>query len=188
MLPVNRAHCMDSDNVCMLKAGGCARFPAKTFDAFGAGKLAKQKHFDGHGAVQTDLPRAINHPHSAMRDFFQKLIITETAKVQFLGWGETIRRWRRIFTNFRRMARFGVEKGSTEHAAWANTFRSELIQRPAALVASLLHLRAFTVGRTILKRKCRNGYNKLKKWLSLELRAVHAFYQGSLRLLIASIR
>jgi hypothetical protein len=36
---------------------------------FFTGERAAQHHFDGHNAVQADLPSPVNHPHPASTDF-----------------------------------------------------------------------------------------------------------------------
>src|SRR5262245_60762103 len=122
-----------------------------------------------------------------MCDFFQKLIIAESAKVSLPGGREMIRRRRRTSKNLPGIARVGVEKRGGEHATWANAFRSELVQRPAALLASLHHLPVFTVDCTILKRRHRNGYKEIHEMSVPGLNILNRFDQSSLRPPMTSI-
>ena len=75
---------VNRDNAWMLETGGRFGFATKTFQMRFGGPMAQADHFQCHGAVQTFLPRAINHALTAATDFFLDFVITKVSEA-FLG-------------------------------------------------------------------------------------------------------
>ena len=55
----------------MIQAGGGFRFPAKALQMRVASPMAQADHLESDNAVETFLPRAINHTLAATTDYLQ---------------------------------------------------------------------------------------------------------------------
>ena len=79
MLPRFLADFVNRNDVRMLEAGGCLRFHAEALDERLAGQFAEEQQLDRDDPVQAFLPRLIDDPHPAPRDFFEQFVVAENA-------------------------------------------------------------------------------------------------------------
>jgi hypothetical protein len=49
-------------------------------DLVSSSQLAGEDHFEGHWAVQANLPRLVNHSHAAARNLGLQFIVSKVAK------------------------------------------------------------------------------------------------------------
>ena len=67
----------DWDDVRVREAGGGFRFGFESFDQIFRGECAGADELERHEAIQTDLARFENSPHSTTSDFFEQFVIAE---------------------------------------------------------------------------------------------------------------
>jgi hypothetical protein len=77
MLAFVNSNFVDGHNVWVVQHRRRDSFALEALGDLGAGELSSQNHFQCDGAVETFLPRPVNHAHATACDFFQQLIITE---------------------------------------------------------------------------------------------------------------
>lgn len=77
MLPFLDADFVNLNYVGMVQMSGRLRLNLKAFDLGFAGELAGKNHLQGDQTILADLPGLIDHPHAAMGNFPEQLVITE---------------------------------------------------------------------------------------------------------------
>src|SRR5262249_19800933 len=71
---------VDGNDAGMIETGGGFGFPAKALQMRVGSPMPEANYFKSDSAVQTFLPRAINHALAAATDYFQQFIVTEVAE------------------------------------------------------------------------------------------------------------
>src|SRR5207247_106781 len=79
---------VDADDVWVFEPRKGYGFVAKTLDCRGAGDRAGEDRFHGDDAIEADLPRAIDHAHSAAPDFFEQFVVANALTDQRTGGRE----------------------------------------------------------------------------------------------------
>ena len=87
MLVSVQPHLMNGGNVRMLQTTRGRSLGAEPADLIGGGQGPKKNHFYRHQSVQTNLPRLVNHAHTAASDFLQKLVIAKSCRRGIKGIG-----------------------------------------------------------------------------------------------------
>ena len=64
----------------MIEAGGGFRFPAKALQMRVGSPMAQANDFESDSAVETFLPRAINHALAATTDYLQQFIVAKVGE------------------------------------------------------------------------------------------------------------
>ena len=77
MLPVVLADFEDGDDAGMIEFGRRFGLGVEPFDVGFVGKLSRQDHFQGHGAIEIHLPRLVDDPHAAAGDLGQQFVVAE---------------------------------------------------------------------------------------------------------------
>ena len=68
---------VDGNDTGMIEAGSGFRFPTKTLQMRFGSPMAEANHFERDGAIETFLPRAINHALAATTDYLQQFVIAK---------------------------------------------------------------------------------------------------------------
>ncbi len=71
------AYLVDRHNIGMLHARGVLRFAPESFDKVARGPRPCSKELDRDFAIETDLPRAVDHAHAAFADEFEQFVVAE---------------------------------------------------------------------------------------------------------------
>jgi hypothetical protein len=79
-LSLVRADFVDGDDVRVLQTGCRRCFRAEALREFLARLVAEQEHLHRDDSAKALLPRLVNDPHSAARDFFEQFVIAERAE------------------------------------------------------------------------------------------------------------
>jgi hypothetical protein len=74
------AHFINRDNGWMLETGGGFRFATETFEVRLRGPMPQADDLECNRAVETFLPRAINHALTAAADFLLQFVIAEISQ------------------------------------------------------------------------------------------------------------
>jgi hypothetical protein len=64
----------------MIETGGSFGFPAKALQMRVGSPMPQANHLQGDSAVETFLPRAINHSLAATTDYLQQFIVTKVGE------------------------------------------------------------------------------------------------------------
>src|SRR5438309_865543 len=78
MAPFVFADLINRDDVWMVEVGDGFSFALETLNFGFWSEAARENHFQGDGAVETDLPGLVNDAHAAMGDFFDEFVIGES--------------------------------------------------------------------------------------------------------------
>ena len=71
---------VDGNDAGMIQAGGGFRFPTKALQMRVGSPMAQADHLERDSAVETLLPRAINHALAATTDYLQQFIVAKVAR------------------------------------------------------------------------------------------------------------
>jgi hypothetical protein len=64
-------------DVWVMELGDRSGLGVEPFHLLTVGQLSRQDHFHCYNSIQASLPGLVHHPHPAMRDLFQQLVITQ---------------------------------------------------------------------------------------------------------------
>ena len=71
---------VDGNDTGMIQTGGRFRFASESFEVRLSGPVSKADYFEGHCAVETLLPRAVNHALPPAADLLEQFIITKVGE------------------------------------------------------------------------------------------------------------
>ena len=71
---------VDGHDVRMIETRRGLGFESKALHLNGRGELARRDHLQRHGPIEADLARAINHSHSAAREFAENFVVREKTR------------------------------------------------------------------------------------------------------------